>query len=414
MIGGGGTDTASFNGNFSDYSIAIDSNGDLVVSDGVADRDGSDTLVDIEELAFADGTYAVTVDPTTGEARLIGPDGEATVDQEIAAYDDPDAPEIALTGGLQAQFFDVGETLRSVEDIDWSTEPTATSQLSEIDFSNGNGAFREGGATDQFGLKVTGDFEVEEGGAYRFEIGSDDGALLYIDGELVVDNDGVHAFRREDGSIELDPGSHSIELLYIENTGQAGLTLSWSGPDTDGEEALFNANPVEEISADDGYPLSASVDTNGQDLAAVSIDGLPADTILHDGTNSLVTGGGGEDLTDWDLSSLEIMPPSGFSGDISATITVSVENSRGTLSHNSSDIDFSVAPPEGGDATAAGPAPALPPDMGPEDGSWVDTADGAAGGGEAEENALSEDVAASDPGDPAAGGGFDTYEEASV
>ena len=32
-----------------------------------------------------------------------------------------------------------------------------------------------------------------DGGSYDFQVQSDDGSLLYIDGELVIDNDGNHS-----------------------------------------------------------------------------------------------------------------------------------------------------------------------------------------------------------------------------
>jgi Ca2+-binding RTX toxin-like protein len=52
--GGDGIDTASFTGNVRDYDIAI-ANGEIVVHDRIAGRDGSDHLANLEFLRFADG-----------------------------------------------------------------------------------------------------------------------------------------------------------------------------------------------------------------------------------------------------------------------------------------------------------------------------------------------------------------------
>jgi hypothetical protein len=53
--GGDGSDTAVFAGNARDYDITI-VGGQFVVRDRIADRDGSDHLVNVEFLQFADGT----------------------------------------------------------------------------------------------------------------------------------------------------------------------------------------------------------------------------------------------------------------------------------------------------------------------------------------------------------------------
>jgi hexosaminidase len=56
---------------------------------------------------------------------------------------------------------------------------------------------------------------------------SDDGSLLQIDDEVVVDNDGNHASRRLTGHIPLRQGFHKIKLLYFQSEGNAGLGVSW-------------------------------------------------------------------------------------------------------------------------------------------------------------------------------------------
>jgi hypothetical protein len=58
-----------------------------------------------------------------------------------------------------------------------------------------------------------------------FELGSDDGAYLLVDGRTIIDNGGNHIFLTETGEIELAPGVHHLELRYSESTGGAGVTL---------------------------------------------------------------------------------------------------------------------------------------------------------------------------------------------
>lgn len=81
--------------------------------------------------------------------------------------------------------------------------------------------FAEGfpGVTDRFewfAIDYTGRFYVSASGKYRFALLSDDGSKLYIDGRTVINNDGVHATLRKDGSARLTEGIHSIRLSYFQ------------------------------------------------------------------------------------------------------------------------------------------------------------------------------------------------------
>ena len=58
LDGGAGDDTAVFTGPADDYRIEIDGES-LVVTDQVEGRDGTDRLVSIEHLQFADGTRSL-------------------------------------------------------------------------------------------------------------------------------------------------------------------------------------------------------------------------------------------------------------------------------------------------------------------------------------------------------------------
>ena len=57
---------------------------------------------------------------------------------------------------------------------------------------------------------------MTEAGTYQFRINSDDGTKLYIDGELVLDNDGVHPPRSRSGSVDLEAGDHELVLEYFQ------------------------------------------------------------------------------------------------------------------------------------------------------------------------------------------------------
>ena len=67
-------------------------------------------------------------------------------------------------------------------------------------------------------------------GCYQFALGSQDGAQLYIDDSLVIDDWGNgHCYREKDVYVELDAGYHSLEIDYFEEMGAARLSFSYSG-----------------------------------------------------------------------------------------------------------------------------------------------------------------------------------------
>ncbi len=63
--------------------------------------------------------------------------------------------------------------------------------------------------------------------AWVFTLESDDGAQLWIDGQLVVDNDGLHGRLAKSGVAVLEAGPHPIRVTWFNATGSAALALSW-------------------------------------------------------------------------------------------------------------------------------------------------------------------------------------------
>jgi hypothetical protein len=84
---------------------------------------------------------------------------------------------------------------------------------------------------DGFALKFTGYIDVPADGVYAFYTASDDGSRLHVAGQLVVDNDGLHAKQEARGFISLAKGKHAITCTYFEGGGGEALTVSWEAPD---------------------------------------------------------------------------------------------------------------------------------------------------------------------------------------
>lgn len=79
-----------------------------------------------------------------------------------------------------------------------------------------------------FGLRFDGYIDVPEAGIYSFFLTCDDGAMLYIGGRAVVDNDGQHSPVMKSGQAALSKGAHPFRLDFIEAGGGYTLKLQYS------------------------------------------------------------------------------------------------------------------------------------------------------------------------------------------
>ena len=67
-----------------------------------------------------------------------------------------------------------------------------------------------------FAIDYTGRFWVAAAGLHRFSLMSDDGSKLFIDDDLVIENDGVHPPHEQAGQIELAAGIHRMRVQYFQ------------------------------------------------------------------------------------------------------------------------------------------------------------------------------------------------------
>jgi hypothetical protein len=67
-----------------------------------------------------------------------------------------------------------------------------------------------------FGIKYEGQFNVSKAGNWVFKVVSDDGSRVYVDGRLVIDNDGLHTPRASSTTVALAAGAHTLRVDYFQ------------------------------------------------------------------------------------------------------------------------------------------------------------------------------------------------------
>ena len=83
------------------------------------------------------------------------------------------------------------------------------------------------GNQDHFAALFTATLEIDEPGEYWFSLSSDDGAKLYVNNQVVVDNDGSHSNFLKKGKIKLEKGLYPIKIEYFDDTDGEFLELSY-------------------------------------------------------------------------------------------------------------------------------------------------------------------------------------------
>lgn len=86
------------------------------------------------------------------------------------------------------------------------------------------------GKKERFGLRFRAWLHVPTDGEYKFWLGSDDGSRLKIDGDDIVNVDGIHPHQTKEGQRTLERGPHPVVVEYFEKGGEESLKVEIAGP----------------------------------------------------------------------------------------------------------------------------------------------------------------------------------------
>ena len=207
-------------------------------------KEGAGTLT----LAAGSGSYAGVVDVRAGALALdrAGLAGHV----RLAAGTSLEVQDETSAGpGLRAAYYSgvaafdytawaTYETMRT--DFAARTPSVETTSASfgatldtGADGARFHGAYADA-KTDRFLLKLEGGIRLDRSGAWQFAVNSDDGAAVWIDGQLVVgrrqDTGPSEGFGSEGSPVELHAGLHEIVVVFREAGGGQCLRVAMKGP----------------------------------------------------------------------------------------------------------------------------------------------------------------------------------------
>jgi PA14 domain len=163
----------------------------------------------------------------TPEQALFAPAGDST---RTATF----GTTVVVPSGLRGDIYFIREGTWVLPDFG-KLEPVGTIWTSTLNVPPRHWRAGFPGVTrrfEWFAINYTGRFWIEKPGQYKFALGSDDGSKLYIDDQLVIDNDCQHEPDVRTSSITLSGGAHRIRVPYFQGPRDCvALILAVTGPD---------------------------------------------------------------------------------------------------------------------------------------------------------------------------------------
>lgn len=188
-----------------------------------------------------------------------------------------------LEPGATLRIYDLGRPTDRLYPLGPDQTPNHDRRIDAIDFPDdasfwGTPSDRTDTPIDYFAVEVLGYLNITKPGRYGFELISDDGSRLTIDGVQVVLNDGLHAPVPVRGAADLDAGLHPFRVEYFEAAGGAALRVNWRPPGAD----AFTLLPTEAMRIEAGVTRVTSPGTkvvlDGKEHMRPG-DGLPLDSV---------------------------------------------------------------------------------------------------------------------------------------
>ncbi|SER42627.1 PA14 domain-containing protein [Neolewinella agarilytica] len=158
------------------------------------------------------------------EAEMVAEDpGILFASKTDALEADPAITDDGLGAGARAEVFPVPDGISRLEQVAWEKEPLFTGVVPRIRFDGAD----FGKLEDLFAIRFSGYLKIPETSNYLFRLASDDGSRLIIDGQEIVNADGLHGPEARDGEIALAAGNHPFTIEYFENGGGQTVIFEW-------------------------------------------------------------------------------------------------------------------------------------------------------------------------------------------
>jgi len=123
----------------------------------------------------------------------------------------------SIAAKVRASYFDLSGITPLNALPSFGETPMVVSRLDSVVVANPGSTSLGGlGIASKGGIVYRGYVNITTDDIYRFYLKSDDGARMYVDGQLVVENDGLHTLFEDSGFLPLEAGYHSFRIEYFQ------------------------------------------------------------------------------------------------------------------------------------------------------------------------------------------------------
>jgi signal transduction histidine kinase/CheY-like chemotaxis protein/streptogramin lyase len=195
--------------------------------------------------AIADdlGAWQTNLVMTPGEMKLDLVVRDATrVGGKVVALDDSPLPNVVVQAvalvrrpkvtfdGFLGEYYTLPSQPRKFANLPPTNAPTSTRREAVLNFPRvfGGPSLERGTENGRFYAHWKGTFKLSEPGRFRFWLNSEDGARLFVDGELVLDQSNG-GWNERDAWVSLSGAEHRLEVDFVHRSGWHGCRLEWGG-----------------------------------------------------------------------------------------------------------------------------------------------------------------------------------------
>lgn len=220
--------TASQSGtNAAVAGLAIDTGAAYAGSTAIAEADENGNawwLLDFgRDVAISDIMVTLPADHDGSDVSII-----ATLTMEDGKVTFRDTVDV-FKQGLATKIYKHSGQITSFQNLDIQN-PTVIRSDRNVDYAGTSSNFAGTGYNTRYAGLWTGQIRIDQPGDVQFFLTSDDGSRLFIDGQLVVNNPGLHGMQERNGTLNLEAGDHDVRIEFFNNDGPGGLIFSYRLP----------------------------------------------------------------------------------------------------------------------------------------------------------------------------------------